>query len=86
MESMSLKPKATFGVSAIMAEANDREVAAVIRPFEFTDEATGDTISVSVSPLYSMISVNRRTYYFRRETGEFDGTATTYREKGPIAI
>ena len=62
-----------------------KEVAA-IRPFEFSDEETGDNISVSVSNQYSMITVNQRTYYFVRETGEFDGAATAFHVKGPIAL
>jgi hypothetical protein len=64
---------------------NWKEVAA-IRPFEFSDDATGDSISVSVSEQYSKITVNQRTYYFNRETGEFDGAATAFHVRGPIAI
>ena len=58
---------------------------AVIKPFAFDDPETGDRIEVSVSPGYSKITVNFRTYYFVRETGEFDGTATEF-QTGPILI
>ena len=58
---------------------------AVIQPFKYKDEVTGDMISVSVSPEYSTITVNNREYYFIRETGEFDGTATI-EYSGPILI
>ena len=40
---------------------------------------------MSVSPEYSKITVNNREYYFIRETGEFDGTATV-EYRGPILI
>ncbi len=59
--------------------------AAVIQPFNYKDEVTGDTISVSVSPEYSKITVNHREYFFIRETGEFDGVATI-EYSGPILI
>lgn len=58
---------------------------AVILPFSFDDPETGDRITVSVSPYYSKIVVNWRTYYFIRETGEFDGVATEFKT-GPILI
>ena len=80
------EPSASASVGLCMEKANDQDTAALIRPFEFTDEVTGDAISVSVSSLYSMITVNRRTYYFHRETGEFDGAATGFLTKGPVAV
>jgi len=57
----------------------------VIQPFNYKGEVTGDTISVSVSPEYSKITVNNREYYFIRETSKFDGTATV-EYRGPILI
>jgi hypothetical protein len=60
-------------------------VLAMIQPFIFRDEVSGDTISVSVSPEYSKIAVNNREYFFIRETGEFDGIATV-EYSGPILI
>ncbi len=66
-------------------EGASPEEMATIRPFEFTDAVTGDTIAVSVSQRYSKITVNQREYLFARETGEFDGVATTFR-LGPIAV
>jgi len=59
--------------------------AAVIQPFKYKDEETGDAISVSVSRYYAKITVNNREYYFFRETGEFDGVATV-KYTGPILI
>ena len=59
---------------------------ALIKPFEYVDEETGDRISVSVSPYYSKITVNKREYFFIRETGEFDGAATKIGRDGPTLI
>jgi hypothetical protein len=50
---------------------------AVIRPFTHRDEVTGQTISITISPLYSILTVGEREYYFKRENGAFDGTAIT---------
>ena len=58
---------------------------AVIQPFEYEDAVTGDKISVSVSPEYSKLTINKREYFFFRETGEFDGVATV-EETGPILV
>ncbi len=62
------------------------KVVATIQPFEYVDEITGDKITVSVSPLYSKITVNDREYFFVRETGEFDGAATIESRYGPTLI
>ncbi len=51
---------------------NDQNAS--IQPFEYTDEVTGDKISISISPHYSKLCINKREYFFVRETGEFDGT------------
>lgn len=83
---VSVEQRRPLSVASGMPETADQKEAAVIRPFEFSDEVTGDAISVTVNERYSIITVNRRSYYFRRETGEFDGAATSYRVSGPIAI
>lgn len=49
---------------------------ATIRPFCYKDDVTGETISVTISPEYSILTVGDREYYFKRESGAFDGTAT----------
>lgn len=59
---------------------------AVIKPFAYDDPITGDHVEITVSPYYSKLTVNKREYYFIRETGEFDGTATPIKEKGPVLI
>jgi hypothetical protein len=48
---------------------------AVIRPFTYKDEVSGEIISVTISPQYSVITVGDRQYYFKRESGIFDGTS-----------
>ena len=55
---------------------------AKIKPFTYKDTLTGNKIAVTVSPWFSVIHVNDRAYYFVRETGEFDGTATQYEDSG----
>ena len=59
---------------------------AKLKPFQYLDEETGDRISLSVSPYYSKLTINRREYFFFRETGEFDGAATIIGPDGPILI
>ena len=58
---------------------------AVIQPFEYTNPDTGETISLTVSPRYSKLTINGVEYYFLRESGEFDGTAVEIK-RGPILI
>jgi hypothetical protein len=53
---------------------------AIIRPFTHRDELTSETVSVTISPQYSILTVGDREYYFKRESGEFDGTAISVRE------
>jgi hypothetical protein len=53
---------------------------AVIRPFTLQDEVTGQTISVTISQRYSILTVGNRQYYFKRENGAFDGTAIAAEE------
>jgi hypothetical protein len=53
---------------------------AVIRPFTHKDEVTDQTISVTISPQYSILRVGDREYYFKRESGAFDGTSIAVEE------
>jgi hypothetical protein len=53
---------------------------ATIRPFTHRDEVTGQTVSVTISPQYSILKVGDREYYFKRENGAFDGTAISAEE------
>jgi hypothetical protein len=64
-------------VAKKIKKGNSRRHAklAVIRPFRFKDSLTGNTIKISVSPHYSMLEINRRVCYFRKENGEFDGVS-----------
>jgi hypothetical protein len=59
---------------------------AVIKPFDYDDPETGDKVAISVSERYSKLTINDREYYFIRETGEFDGTATTLKRCSPILV
>jgi hypothetical protein len=53
---------------------------AIMRPFTYKDGMTGETISVTISPQYSVLTIGDREYYFKRENGAFDGTAIAARE------
>lgn len=46
-----------------------------IQPIEIKDQVTGWVIKIKVSPFYSVLSIDNRSYYFIKETGEFDGTS-----------
>jgi len=48
---------------------------AIIQPFEYKDLVTGNKIEISVSPYFTKLAINKREYYFEKETGKFDGTA-----------
>lgn len=48
---------------------------AVIKPFKLHDAVTGVKIKLTVSPRYSVLSINDKSYYFYRENGKFDGTS-----------
>ena len=45
-----------------------------VRPLEIDDPVTRDTFTVRCSPVYTIITLNGRDYYFDRLTGKFDGT------------
>jgi hypothetical protein len=53
---------------------------ATIRPFTHRDEVTGQTVSVTISPQYSVLTIGERAYYFKRESGAFDGTSIVVEE------
>lgn len=62
-----------------------RETTAIIQPFRFENEETGEVVSVTVSPFYTTITIDDRAYHCVRETGEFDGISAI-RHKGPVLI
>ncbi len=68
-----------------MKKARSEQVA-TIRPFHYDDPETGDRIEVSVSTQYAKLTINRREYFFFRETGEFDGAATVVQSFGPTLV
>ena len=46
---------------------------AKLRPFEFVDPATDETVYLYTSKRYSVLCVGERRYYFSRVNGDFDG-------------
>ena len=57
------------------------DCTAVIRPFTHVDEVIGETVSITISEQYSVLSIGRRRYYFKRENGAFDGTSIDAEEE-----
>jgi hypothetical protein len=47
-----------------------------LKPFEFVDPATNETIYVYTDRLYSVLCVGQRRFYFDRITGAYDGTSS----------
>lgn len=46
---------------------------AKLKPFEFVDPATDETVYLYTSKRYSVLCVGERRYYFSRVSGNFDG-------------
>src|SRR5436309_14944377 len=49
-------------------------IPGLVRPVEYYDEVSGIRLSVRTSLLFTKISINGRDFYFRRLSGQFDGT------------
>lgn len=47
-----------------------------IRPTHIHDELTGMDIEIRVSPWFTVVSIDGRDFYFRRVSGDFDGTGS----------
>jgi hypothetical protein len=48
---------------------------ALLKHFEYVDPATNETIYLYTSPIYSVLCVGSRRFYFDRITGQYDGTS-----------
>ena len=46
---------------------------AKLKPFEFVDPATDETVYLYTSKRYSVLCVGERRFYFSRASGNFDG-------------
>lgn len=46
---------------------------AKLKPFEFVDPATDETVYLYTSERYSVLCVGERRFYFDRVSGNFDG-------------
>jgi hypothetical protein len=46
---------------------------AKLKPFEFVDPATDETVYLYTSKRYSVLCFGERRYYFDRVSGKFDG-------------
>ena len=47
-----------------------------LKPFEFVDPNTNETVYVYTDRLYSVLCVGQRRFYFDRITGAYDGTSS----------
>ncbi len=45
-----------------------------VRPFKYRDETGDMELGVRTSPRYTVVSINGKELFFRRETGTFDGS------------
>lgn len=50
---------------------------AKLRPFEYVDPATDETIYLYTDRRLSVLCVGRRRFYFDRITGKFDGVSAS---------
>ena len=53
---------------------NRSRLPGAIAPIQLADLVTGSRIEVSVSAVFTRLSIDGRDYYFDRITGAFDGT------------
>ncbi len=53
---------------------NGLGVPGFVRPLEIQDTLTNTYVQVRVSGFFTVISIDGRDYYFRRLTGEYDGS------------
>jgi hypothetical protein len=64
-------------LSAIMGTWLERtRASARLRPFEYMDPNSGETISLSTTREYSVLSIGGRRFYFGRISGKFDGASS----------
>jgi hypothetical protein len=50
---------------------------AKLRPFEYVDPDTNETVYLYTDKRLSVLNVGNRRYYFDRITGKFDGTSAS---------
>ena len=62
--------------SAFWGFLNRLGLPGFIQPFEFEDLVTGQKLKFTVSPFFTVISIDGRDYYFYRHNGKFDGTGS----------
>ena len=55
---------------------NRGRVPGAIQPFKYDDLLTGQRLEVRLTPLFTILTVNNRDYYFWRISGRFDGTGS----------
>ena len=48
---------------------------AKLKPFEFVDPATDETVYLYTSKKYSVLCIGERRFYFDRVSGKFDGAS-----------
>lgn len=61
---------------ALGSMLNRWRVPGTVQPMIYDDDLTGTHLEVRVSPLFTVVQINGRDYYFRRLNGVFDGTGS----------
>jgi len=52
-------------------------IPAMLRPFEYVDPDTDETVYLYTDKRLSVLSIGNRRYYFDRASGKFDGVSTS---------
>jgi hypothetical protein len=67
------KDWAEWGIGRLL---NVSGVPGLVQPTAIEDSVAGLELSVKTTPLFTILSVNGRDFYFQRKSGRFDGTGT----------
>lgn len=57
---------------------NKLGVPNIIQNWEYEDKLTGQKIKIKTSFLFTILTIDRRDYYFYRLSGGFDGTSMSF--------
>ena len=56
--------------------ANRLRIGGCVQPIVMDDPVTGQHLGIRLGPLFTVVSVDGRDYYFRRFSGKYDGAGT----------
>lgn len=58
-------------------------VPGFVQSFKYEDAKTGQRVEIRLSPRYTILSIDGKEFFFRRETGAFDGTGAIAVDDAP---